>query len=87
MIIIVFALIGFLVVAGIASFFYWNWAKKAKVLKALERSGSAAEKLIDDATKGVLPSINTNPLENKPDINPAGAANPIKDIKINPFDI
>lgn len=40
----------------------------------------------DDAVKGVLPSISTNVLENKPDINPADAGNPIKNVKTNPFE-
>ena len=38
------------------------------------------------APQNNLPSINNNPLENKPDLNPASKANPIKDIKTNPFE-
>ena len=52
----------------------------------MEDLGNAVEKITDSATKGVLPSLETNPLENKPDINPADQANPYKDIKTNPFE-
>lgn len=37
------------------------------------------------ATQGALPTINTNPLESKPDLNPADKANPFSDIETNPF--
>jgi len=76
-----------IIVLVIGGYFYLS--KKAKEnlgTKALEKIGGAAEKLTEDATKGVLPSIQTNPLENKPDINPADKANPYKNIKINPFE-
>jgi predicted negative regulator of RcsB-dependent stress response len=59
-----------LIVLGVG-YFYWN--KKN------------TEKVLEDATKGVLPSLSTNPLENKPDINPADKANPYTNIKTNPF--
>ncbi len=34
-----------------------------------------------------LPSLSgsTNPLENKPDVNPVNASNPLRSIKTNPF--
>jgi Flp pilus assembly protein CpaB len=66
-----------LVVAG-----YIYWQK----IKATPAEQTAAEKITESATKGVLPSLGTNPLENQPDINPAGRANPFKDIKTNPFE-
>ncbi len=72
---------------GVGGYFYWS--KKAKEnlgTKALEKIGEVVGKLTEDATKGVLPSIQTNPFENKPDINPADKANPFKNIKINPFE-
>jgi len=40
----------------------------------------------DSDIEGVLPALQPNALENKPDINPMNAANPIGDIKINPFE-
>lgn len=66
-------------------YIYWSNLRESKAKSALENAGDAAEKIKDSATKGVLPSLGTNPLENKPDINPADKANPFKDIKINPF--
>ncbi len=75
-----------IITLAIGGYFYWS--KKAKEnlgTKDLEKIGEAAEKLTEDATKGVLPSLQTNPLENKPDINPADKANPYKNIKTNPF--
>jgi flagellar basal body-associated protein FliL len=74
---------------GIGGYFYWNYSKKSKAeagVKALENAGSAAETITEKATEGALPSLGTNPIENKPDINPADKANPFKDIKTNPFE-
>lgn len=69
----------------IGGYLGWEKWKEFKVNKSLDKAGDAAEKLIEDATKGVLPSIGVNLLENKPDVNPADKANPFKDIKTNPF--
>ena len=33
----------------------------------------------------VIPLVSTNPLDNKPNINPVDQANPFANIKINPF--
>ena len=72
---------------GVGSYIYWNKWKKLQAGKdALEKAGEAAETITESATKGVLPSLGTNPLENKPDINPADKANPFKNIKTNPFE-
>ena len=73
-----------IIALGVGGYFYWK-SKANKGTKVPEAKG-AAEKLTESATKGVLPSIQTNPLENKPDINPADKANPYKDIKTNPFE-
>lgn len=75
-VIIVSALI---IILGIASYFYWNHQEK-------ESPNYTAEDITDNALKGVLPSFGTNPLENKPDVNPADKANPFKDIRTNPFE-
>lgn len=72
LVIIIIAVI--LIALGAGGYFYWN--KKTK---------TDTGKIIENATKGALPSINTNPFENKPDINPADKANPYKNIKTNPF--
>ena len=74
-----------LIVLSIAGYFYWINIKKSAVQNSLKNNSNTAEDITNSATKGVLPSIQTNPLENKPDVNPADKANPFKDIKINPF--
>lgn len=74
-----------LIALGIGWYFYWINLKKSATKSILENAGKTAEDITNSATKGVLPSIQTNPLENKPDVNPADKANPFKDIKINPF--
>ncbi|MCL5011003.1 MAG: hypothetical protein M1127_02225 [Patescibacteria group bacterium] len=74
---------------AVGGYFWWNNLKKSEErpgTKVLENAQEATDKITEDVTKGVLPSIQTNPLENKPDINPAGNANPIKNIKTNPFE-
>jgi len=67
-----------LIIIGVASYFYLSYSKK-------KNPTYTAEDITNSALKGVLPSFETNPLENKPDVNPADKANPFKDIKINPF--
>ncbi len=85
--IIVPIIIVILIIAlGIGGYFYWkNKIKMNMAEKSLETLGEAAERLTESVVKGILPSFQTNPLENKPDINPADKVNPFKDLKINPF--
>ena len=73
-----------LLAVGIGVYFYWKNYKSATegFLKNVENT---AQDITNSATKGVLPSMQTNPLENKPDVNPADKANPFTDIKTNPF--
>ncbi len=76
-----------IIAIGVGGYFYWNERVKTNMgTSALEKISDAAKKITESITKGVLPSIQTNPFENKPDINPADKANPYKDIKINPFE-
>lgn len=86
---IIFIIIGVVVLISLAvgGYFLWNnWKKPASSqTKTLDNVGETAEKITESATKGVLPSIQTNPLENKPDVNPASKTNPYKNIIINPF--
>lgn len=87
-IIIIIAVVLLLIILGIGGYLYLNNSKKSKTeagYKALETAESGAEKITESATKGTLPSIGTNPLESKPDINPADKSNPFKNIKTNPF--
>ncbi len=84
--IIIAALSAILLIAlVVGGCFYWINFKKSKTTDILKNAGNAAEDITNSATKGVLPSLETNPLENKPDVNPADKANPFKDIKTNPF--
>ncbi len=70
---------------AVGGYFLWiNW-KNSSDNKALDNAGNAADKITESATKGVLPSIGINPLESKPDVNPADKANPFKNIITNPF--
>jgi len=86
-ILIILIAIVLLAALGAGGYIYWNKWKKSKAgTEALEKAGEAAEKIIESATKGVLPSVGVDPLENKPDINPADKANPFKNIKTNPFE-
>jgi len=88
-IIIAIVAVVLLISLGVGGYLYWNNFKKSKEApetNAIEKAGETANQITEEATKGVLPSIQTNPLENKPDVNPASQANPIKDIKTNPFD-
>lgn len=74
-----------IILLGIGGYLYWT--KKSKAIQnALDKTGGAAEKITESASKGVLPSIQTNPLDEKPDINPADKANPYTDVKTNPFE-
>lgn len=77
---------------------YFYWSQKQKTAEAPIQTDDSREInvsdiqetatediLTDSATKGTLPSIRTNPLEEKPDLNPVDKTNPYKDIKTNPF--
>ena len=77
-IVVVLGLLGL----GVGGWFVWNNLNKSQAGTVSD----VAEKIIKDVTKGTLPSLETNPLESKPDLNPADKANPFKDIKINPFE-
>ena len=81
-IVAVIAIIGL----GVAGYFYWKkYIRMTPEEAALEESGKAAETITESAVKGVLPSITTNPLEDKPDISPTAQTNPFKDLQTNPF--
>ncbi len=72
-----------LICLAVGGYFWWKYSFSGT--NALDEAGETLNKIIEGATKGVLPSIQTNPLENKPDINPVDKANPFKNIKTNPF--
>lgn len=74
-----------LVALSAGSYFYWIKYRQSKVVNPLDDANNSAEDITNNATKGVIPEIQTNPLEDKPDVNPADKANPFRDIKTNPF--
>ncbi|MEK7658807.1 MAG: hypothetical protein AAB352_02985 [Patescibacteria group bacterium] len=82
---VVSAVIIFLIISAVVGYFYWKKIKSQYGAGVLENAGDTAGKITESATQGVLPSIDTNVLKNKPNVNPADAANPIKNVKINPF--
>lgn len=52
----------------------------------LQSKKSGTEVIIKKDNEGVLPSVSTNPLDSKPNINPIDQTNPFKNIKTNPFE-
>ena len=89
-IIIVAAIIaaaGLVLAIGVLTYFYWSNAQKnSEAKRALDEYNQSLQKVNESAADGVLPSLQTDVLENKPNVNPADAANPIKNIKTNPFE-
>ena len=83
--IIIIAVVLLAIGFAVGGFFYWK-SKTNAGINALEKIGNTVDRITDSAAKGTLPSLQTNPLENKPDLNPADKANPYKDIKTNPFE-
>jgi predicted negative regulator of RcsB-dependent stress response len=78
-----------LAAAGVVGYLYWTKWKKPAVTpqeEALQSLTETAQTGIESAVQGALPSITTNPLENKPSINPVEQVNPFKEIKTNPFE-
>ena len=85
----ILTLIVVVIVIGLVIGGYFYWKKYIKVsleIKAVENAGDSAQKITDSATQGILPEINANPLENKPEVNPVDKTNPFKDLKTNPFE-
>lgn len=84
---IIFIIIAVVLAIGlcVVGYFYWANSKKPEAKSVLENAGDAAEQITNSATQGVLPTLQNNPLQDNPDINPASNANPIKNIKTNPF--
>jgi len=60
---------------------YFYWAAKRSSVQA------PVGDVTQSATQGTIPSIGdaTNPLGNRPDLNPADKANPFTSVKTNPF--
>ena len=84
-IIIIAAVAVFLLILGIGGYLLFGKDLKSK-LEDLESLSHVMDKVNQSFVKGVLPSIGTNPLEDKPDINPVDKINPYTNIKTNPFE-
>ena len=85
-ILIIFVALVVLIAGGYFGWVKWKEYRLSPEDKALNSAGDVAGKITENASKGVLPPIQVNPLENKPDVNPANKANPFENIKTNPFD-
>ncbi|MEI6597285.1 MAG: hypothetical protein WCL13_03730 [bacterium] len=59
---------------------YWYSQSKKGDVEVIVKTAS------ETANEEVLPLVSTNPLDNKPNINPADQTNPFNNIKINPFE-
>ncbi len=75
-----------ILVLAVGGYFYWKSKQATPEQKAIQGAEEAAQKITDSASQGVLPSISTNPLENKPDVNPVDKTNPFNNVKTNPFE-
>lgn len=71
--IVVAVVIILLILLGVG---YWYWQSKKGDVEVND----------EVANQETLPPFSVNPLENKPNINPADQTNPFKNIKTNPFE-
>ena len=67
------AIVFLLIILGTS---YWYWQNKKNNVVVIPET----------TTETTTPSVSTNPLDNKPDINPIDQTNPFKNIKTNPFE-
>jgi flagellar basal body-associated protein FliL len=95
--IIISSLIGLIIIAFILFVFLFSLNKKTAPTGKLPTAKESTQTtqitipetetdISETATQGVLPEINTNPLEEKPDLNPADKTNPFKEVTTNPFE-
>lgn len=74
----------------VGGYVYWLQKRTSQVSSPstpLESAIQGGDTIASSAVQGVLPSIGkaTNPLENKPVVNPVDVSNPFKSVKTNPF--
>lgn len=73
---ILISILVLLILGLVGGGYYWYWQSgKASPGQSAETAGG-----------GALPSLTTNPLENKPNLNPVDKTNPFQNIKTNPFE-
>lgn len=63
----------------------WNSRPNPQVKKELQ-STEKDGRTVKSVSAGFLPSFGANPLQGKPDLNPADKANPFKSVRTNPFE-
>lgn len=86
---LVFLILGSLLFIGLGVGGYFLWDRQQKLKRAnegLQGSEESARIIAESVAEGTLPAIGTNPMENKPDVNPVDQTNPFKNIKTNPFE-
>lgn len=79
---LVWIAVGVVAVLLVGGYFLWKNAQEAPE----EKSSEAVDESIKSATQGVLPTLQPNPLEKLPEINPVDKANPFKGLQTNPFE-
>ncbi len=84
--VIIFAIVVAIIVGGYI-YLRGGTSQAPSAATPLESAMEAGSVVASSATQGVLPSIGdaTNPLQNKPDVNPIDTANPFRLIQTNPF--
>ncbi len=82
-IIVVVILVLIILVAG--GYIFWDQYKKFKEKNPFGDLADFAKNIGNVATRGVLPSLETNPFADKPNLNPVDKTNPYANIKTNPF--
>ncbi|MDI6734444.1 MAG: hypothetical protein QMD50_03100 [Patescibacteria group bacterium] len=88
---IIYIVVGLIIALLVAGYFLWykpQFDKEVPDEEIFKEVSKGAETITEKASEGVLPSIDvgSNPLEDKPVINPAEKANPFKAVKTNPFE-
>lgn len=83
-IVLVSLAIVFVLALALGAYFYWPKPGTPSPTPTPEQA--AGDLLIDNVNQAVLPDLNSNPLQNKPDINPAEQGNPFNNVKTNPFE-
>lgn len=73
------------IAAALVGYYYWK-GDRAAAPKEAEEVAKSADVLTESSIQGTVPSLSANPLENKPQVNPAEKANPFSSVKTNPFE-
>jgi predicted negative regulator of RcsB-dependent stress response len=79
---IIGAVVVLIIVALAAAYIYWSEANKTPEQKAEE----AVETTVKEASKGALPTVQTDTTKKLPQTNPAEKTNPFGNTYSNPFE-